>query len=387
MPVTSSRSRIVLVCESTGGGVGKHVLDLAERLPSYDFDVLLVYSSGRADSAFGERVAAHRQYGYQIAKVDAKRAPGLHDLAGLAALRRAVRAFGSPVILHGHSSKGGAIARLAQWRIATHVVYTPNAFYTQNPLLSAAQRRLFGAIELALAAITDRIIVVSRDEYDHALRLGIPSAKLVLIENGVALRSREEIEKLRRRTRDQFGLRDSDSVVGFVGRLAPQKAPDIAVQVFRRLHEQDPSIRVLIVGDGPEASTIRALTEHLGLGEVVRWVPAARGADIMPALDVLLLTSRYEGFPYVLLEALESGCAIVTTRVGGAPDTVTNGENGFIVEGGCVDELADRVLRICTHRPLLETMRLKSRARATAFSVERMVSRTVDVYRSWDGNS
>lgn len=381
------RQRVVLVSEASGGGVGKHVLDLAERLPSHGFDVLLLCALARSEHGFRDRLARHRDFGYRVDTIDVERAPGLRDIAGTAQLRRAILEFGKAHILHGHSSKAGALSRLGRWGRARHVLYTPHAFYTQNPHLGAIGRRLYSFIEYGLSVATDRIISVSRDEYEHARGIGISPGKLVLIENGIVLRSAAEVERMRVRTRHELGVGEHDLVVGFVGRLAPQKAPDVALRTFRLVVDAHPGARMVLAGNGPDADMMRTLIGQLGLAESVRWIPEASGPQLMPAFDIFLLTSRYEGFPYVLLEALDSGCAIVSTRVGGAADTVLPGENGALVDPPSPERLAAAVLQIARNSDLLGAMRRRSRAHANAFSIDRMVARTVDLYRSLNGTA
>jgi glycosyltransferase involved in cell wall biosynthesis len=228
--------------------------------------------------------------------------------------------------------------------------------------------------------------VVSRDERAHALELGLPPRKLVLIENGIDLRVPAEIARARARARAELGLAESDLVVGFLGRLCAQKAPELAVRVFRRVHDAMPAVRPVLVGDGPDGDHVRGLIGELGLEDVVRVVPRALGRDTIPAFDVFLMSSRYEGFPYVLLEALESGCAVVTTQVGGAVDCVEDGVNGFVVqardEDARVEALAARVLAACGDPARLREMRVRSRVRSALFSLDRTISRTVDVYHA-----
>jgi glycosyltransferase involved in cell wall biosynthesis len=378
----SEPMRIVLAAEPTGGGVIRHVLDLAEGLPRRGFRVLLVHARRGIDRTFAERLERRGEFGYETASVEVQRAPGGHDFAATLELRRVIRRFGGADVLHGHSSKAGALARLARWARARRVVYTPHAWYTQNPALGRASRGAYQLIERALATVTDRIISVSRDEAEHAVSLGIGAQKLVLIENGIETWTPEQVARARGAARARLGIAADDVVVGFLGRLAPQKAPDVAVRVFRRLLHERPATRVVLAGDGPDADRVRALMRELGIGDRVIALPVANGPDVIPAFDLFLMTSRYEGFPYVLLEALAAGCAIVTTRVGGVADCVADGVNGSVVDSFDPDSIARAVLAIVNDPHRLAGMRARARERAALFSIDRMLDRTADLYRS-----
>jgi glycosyltransferase involved in cell wall biosynthesis len=374
--------RVVLVCEAAGGGVGKHVLDIAESLPSLGFDVLLVYSARRAEPQFAARLAQHGRHGYRVARVDVDRAPGPRDVAGVLQLRRAVREFGGADILHGHSSKGGALARLARWGCARRVFYTPNAFYAQAPSLPSSVRRLYGLAERALALATDRVITVSSDEMQFARALGIPESKLAVIENGISLRSDADLARDRAAARAALGLADARVVIGFVGRLVPQKSPELAVETFARVHRSHGNAHFLLVGDGPRAPAVaQALARH-GVAGDTTWMRDAVGRDLLPGVDVLLVSSQYEGFSYVMLEGLDAGCAIVATPVGGARDCVVDGSNGEVVAEPTPDALSSAVERLIKSPDTLRAARTVSRARAHNFAIERMIDRLASLYRN-----
>jgi glycosyltransferase involved in cell wall biosynthesis len=382
MRLGSDPMRIVLAAEPTGGGVMRHVLDLAEGLPRRGFKVLLVHARRGIDAAFAGRIERKSEFGYETASVDLQRAPGGHDVAATMALRKVIRAFGGADVLHGHSSKAGALARLGQWSHARRVVYTPHAWYTQNPELGGSSRRAYTLIERALATVTDRIISVSRDEAEHAVSLGIGRRKLVLIENGIESWTPAQVAQRRAATRARLGIAADDVVVGFLGRLAPQKAPEVAVRAVRRILDGRPATRVVFAGDGPEGARVRALISELGLGDRIVMLPVANGPEVIPAFDLFLMTSRYEGFPYVLLEALAAGCAIVTTRVGGVVDCVVDGENGLVVDEVDAEPIARAVLDIVDQPDTLQRMRSASSARAALFTIDRMLDRTAELYRS-----
>ena len=138
----------------------------------------------------------------------------------------------------------------------------------------------------------------------------------------------------------------------------------------------------MLAGDGPDGERVRALLGELGLADRVLMLPVAHGPDVIPAFDLFLMTSRYEGFPYVLLEALAAGCAIVSTRVGGVADCVVDGVNGSVVDALDPDPIARAVLAIVSDPDVLIRMRAAARARSALFSVDRMLDRTAELYRS-----
>jgi glycosyltransferase involved in cell wall biosynthesis len=382
--MTTSREplRVVLVCEAAGGGVGKHVLDVAERLPALGFEVLVVHSTRRAEPDFAERLSRHAEHGYHVARVDVDRAPRPHDVVGTVQLHRAVRAFGGADVLHGHSAKGGALARLARWGCARRVFYTPHAFYAQAPALSVVARRLYGLAEYGLGLATDRVIATSHEERLLARSFGIPDRKLTVIENGIEVRSDGALDRARESARASLGFERAEIAMGFVGRLVAQKAPLIAVETFRRLHLAYPTLRFVLAGDGPDAPAVSAALDEAGLTGHVRWLRGALGRDLLPAVDILLVTSRYEGFSYVMLEALDAGCAIVTTPVGGARDCVVDGRNGTIVSDATPDALAVAARPFIERPESLHSARIVSRARARQFEIGRMLDRLVTLYRS-----
>src|SRR5688572_16421534 len=374
--------QIVLAAEPSAGGVGRHVLDLAEGLPARGFRVLLVHARHGLDPAFSQRLAKRARFGYDATSIDVRHEPGGRDMAATFALRRAIREFGGADVLHAHSSKAGALARLGRWGRARRTVYTAHGWYTQNPELGLGAHTVYRAIEIGLSTMTDAIVSVSKGEAEHAAGIGIPRRKLVVIENGIEPWPAERVAAARRDTRARLGIAENDVVVGFLGRLQSAKAPEVAVRTFRRILDECPDARPVLAGNGPDAELVRATLSELGLAERVRWLTDVSGTDTIPAFDVFLLTSRYEGFPYALLEALSSSCAIVSTRVPGVAECVAHGDNGYVVDGTDAAALAAHVTSLIQDRARLRTMRERSRQRALVYSMDRMLDRTAELYRS-----
>jgi glycosyltransferase involved in cell wall biosynthesis len=204
---------------------------------------------------------------------------------------------------------------------------------------------------------------------------------LTVVQNGIDLRPEADLDRDRATARAILGVSASDRVVGFVGRFVPQKAPALAVETFRHIRREHPNVRFVLIGDGPDSPAVSAALAEAGLASDVRWVRGAVARDLLPAIDVVLVTSHYEGFAYVMLEAIDSGCAIVTTPVGGARDCVVEEGNGTIVMSRTPDALGSAVGRWVDSPDRLNAARTLSRARAQHFALEHMIDRLVTLYR------
>lgn len=252
-----------------------------------------------------------------------RRAVGPWDIAAARALRRIIDRLGPFDVIHGHSSKAGALARLVAPRGAARV-YTPHAFRTMDPTTGRLSRLVYGGVETLLGRfVSDAVIAVSPEEAEHARALGIPASKVHTVING--LTPAPDVD--REAARAALGLRPGDIAAGFVGRLCAQKDPVRFAEAIRLAHARDPRIRGVVLGDGElKAETLsaggEALTIHSGLN----------AREYLPAFDLFVMTSRYEAMPYVLLEALQAGLPIVSTKVGGTSVAVADGENGVLLD-------------------------------------------------------
>jgi glycosyltransferase involved in cell wall biosynthesis len=367
------RVHVMMVLETGGGGAARHVVDLTRGLIDRGYCVTLAYSAKRAEPLFLEEI--HSMPDLQCVRIEMTRDVSVMDLQAARAIRAYMLQFGPFQVVHGHSSKGGALSRLAAIGTATARVYTPHAFVTLNPSLDRARRAIYSRAELALSHLADAIICVSREELDHAVSLGIDPARLYLVPNGVDPLPATDRSVVRRR----LGLEDGQVCIGFVGRLIAQKAVDRLVQAFALVHRRVPSTRLALVGTGSEESALRDLSARLNVSDVTIWLGNAHGRALMAGFDLLALPSVYEGAPYVLLEAAQRGLPIVTTNVGGADQIVADGVTGFLVPRDDTTKFAQSLLRLCSDAAL--------RARMTAAAgsgrprtAQQMIDETLEVY-------
>jgi glycosyltransferase involved in cell wall biosynthesis len=152
------------------------------------------------------------------------------------------------------------------------------------------------------------------------------------------------------------------------------------VAALAKLVEFDSRCVAAIVGSGPLEEPLRDRIDCLGLSRHVRLLGDTVATDVMPAFDCFCLPSRYEGLPYVLLEALAAGLPIVARRVGGVATCVEHGQNGFIVESDSPDDLATVLHRLATDQNRCRELSARSFSKAACLTADRMIDETMAVY-------
>lgn len=372
--------KILQVVESTCTGVGRHVIDLTAGCLARGHAVDLCYSPLRADQQFDEGLRALQgSLGFRAIQLPIRRELAITDILLLNELRSLAA---NNDVVHCHSTKAGLLGRLSSLGVAPSV-YTAHGFLTLSPQMGRVKKTLVGLLERGLARIGAGVIAVSNDEYHHALQLGIPHNRLFVVPNGIqqtlgALRSDQ-----RRFLRELWKIGESDICIGFVGRLCPQKAVGNLLRAVALLTQaKKSSIRLAIVGEGPDRAALETLAVRLNIAGKISWCGAVKGIDAMAAFDIFALPSDYEGLPYVLLEAMLSGVPVVSTRVGGVAEIIEPPKNGLIIPPGQPAALAEGLWALIEDEALRTAMGDNARQMVRTFSVDRMVDATIHVYRS-----
>lgn len=366
--------RVLMVVESAGGGTGRHVLDLSEGLLRRGCDVHVIYSTGRVDAQFLAGLARLPD----VRRLALPMRTSVHpsDWSTVRTVRRYARELGPFDAIHGHSSKGGAVARLAAFGTRAAAFYTLHGLIMMDPGLPRWKWLMYLTIELTLARRTSRVIAVSPEEARAAVRLGFGPSRVVLIPNGV----RELNLTPRAEARRSLGVADDAILVGFVGRLVEQKAPEILIHAIARAVKVVPQARLVIVGDGPLGPPLRRLAEQLQVTDEIHWLGECDARQYLAAFDAFALPSRKEGLPYVILEALAAGLPVVATDSAGVEILVTTGENGTVVPRDDTDAFATALAELLADPERLSRYAAASRRRAERFTVDAMVDRTMAAY-------
>lgn len=374
--------RILLLTECPAHGVGMHVINLAQMLSFYGHEIHLIYSPIRLDQFFQSGLSKMRN-GHAI-PLKMERKPSIRDLQCIKFIRNYLKEHGPFDILHGHSSKGGALLRLAGIGLPGAKIYTPHALITQDPSLSRPKRIFFEWAEKILAKLTDWFIAETDEEAEEVRRLGINSKKIVIIPNGIEAPNLPD----RVTTRARLNLAEDEIVIGFVGRFFTQKGPEIIIQAMASLVQRfkGDEITLVMVGDGELREKLHEMARRLEIAPRVRWMGEVPWELQMPAFDILAVPSLYEGMPYVLIEALFAGLPIVAAKVGGAKLLVDPEVNGYLVPRGDPQSLARALGELIIDPAKRSKFGKASLKKSQFFTLDNMTSKIQSFYYRCNGN-
>ena len=369
------------------GGPALHVAYLTHGLRERGYDTTLVAGSLARGEDSMEFVA--RELGIEATHLPELRrdiAP-IRDLQATLRLAQLIRRL-RPDILHTHTAKAGAVGRTAASLVGDArppiVVHTFHGHVLRGyfgPRLSYG----FRLLERWLAKRTDALVAVSPEVRDELVRLGVaPAEKFTVVRVGIELGERVAGIDGREETRRLLGIADESFTVGWVGRMTGVKRTSDVLLAFKRLRERGVDAVLCMIGDGPERGQLERRAHELGIMKRTLFLGyQEQVAPYYAALDAMILPSGNEGTPVSAIEALAAGRPVVATRVGGLPDVVREGEDGFLVSPGDVDELADRLERLAADEELRRRMGEAGRERVLPrYSVERLIDDVDALYRS-----
>lgn len=296
----------------------------------------------------------------------------LHPSRDAVAIRDAYRLIRQlhPSLVHAHSSKAGLVARLAARTAGVPSVFTAHGWaFTEG---APQGRRLIALVSESLAAHwSARIICVSCYDRNLALRYRIaPPERLVTIYNGVA-----DVD-------EGLWARPSDGNPVRATMVARFSRPKDQLALVRAASQLAGPWELQLVGDGELLPQAKRQAERLGLHECIRFLGSRSDVpELLARSQVFVLASNYEGLPITIIEAMRAGLPVVASKVGGVPELVTDGDNGFLVPRGDVSALAHALQTLIDDPSLRERMGRRSRDRYLAeFTLERMIEQTERVY-------
>jgi glycosyltransferase involved in cell wall biosynthesis len=354
--------RVLIVCQATAGGVAVCVRDLVGAAVGRGYYVTVACPSE------GELATLVQDQGAVWERLEMRRSPHPSDIIAAARVRRLAQ---SHSLVHLHSSKAGAVGRLALASLGRRrppSVFTPHGW---SWLVGGWLAPVYRLIERMMLALTSAVVAVSEEERSSGqAALGPLAARIQVNVNGV--------DVSRFRPQGLVAPRTDDPLVVSVGRLCHQRAPDIAVAALALM--RTPAVRLRLVGDGKDRTGIEDQARASSLADRVEM--AGFRPDPAPdfrAADVVIVPSRYDGMALVLLEAMACGAAIVATRVAGA--SALDGA-GIVVPAEDPQSIADAVDALLDDPDRRRLLGCAARTRVVdQYSLQRSLDGTLGLWR------
>lgn len=354
------------------GGAPQHVLSILRGLRSRIQVELAVGCEGQLSEAA-------RREGFPVHVVPhlVRSVRPWEDLAATRSFRKLLQDR-RPDLVHAHTFKAGAVARLAGFMEGVPTIYTPHGwrFMPGSPKL---WKWIGPGVERVLGRLAARVVCVSEYEKRLALELGVvPEEKLVVIANGIPELPMGMQGGERTKTRREHG--EAIRAV-MVGRFEAPKDQATLLRALARV--ADVNITLEFVGDGPMRRSTENLAEALGLRNRVRFLGERNDVpELLSEADLFILSSWFEGLPLALLEAMRSGLPVIASRVGGVTEAVIDGVTGILVPPGDPEALARALARMAASpRERVEMGQAGRRLFVARFREERMLVEIEALYK------
>jgi glycosyltransferase involved in cell wall biosynthesis len=305
----------------------------------------------------------------------------VRDLQALFAIWKLLKRE-KPPIVHTHTYKAGVLgcwaAKMAGVPIIIHTPHGHIFFGHFSPLVTG----FFMMIERLTAAIVDRMVALTAGERRDYIACSVANPeKMVTIHSGVNIDRFMKLKVNIEGKKRSLGLNTEFPVVGTVGWLLPIKGPIYLLRAMAEVWQNHPDIHLVYVGKGDLEEDVKREASRTGVSDKVKFLGWRDDIpEIMQILDVFVLPSLNEGMGRVLLEAMASGKPIVASNVGGIPDLVKDGQNGFLVRPGDVNGLSLAIKKLIEDKELRVKMGAKGRTMAQSYGVEEMIRKIDDLY-------
>jgi glycosyltransferase involved in cell wall biosynthesis len=362
---------ILHVFRAPVGGLFRHVLDLTREQTARGHRVGLIADSRTGGTRGNDALRLlEPSLKLGLTRIPMRRHANPGDLFALAhVVRRAAQAQAD--VVHGHGAKGGAYARLSFGTKRAVRAYTPHGgslLYGHDTLAG----KFYLATERLLMLRGDLFLFESAYSADiFRGKIGNPRGLVRIVHNGV---SQAEFKPI--------VTKPHATDLVFMGELRPVKGIDVLLDAIARLREAGRTVTATLVGDGPERDALQAQVENLGLANIVHFRPAMPGYEALTLGRIMVVPSRAESLPYVVLEAAAGAKPLITTNVGGIPEIYGSLSNTLIPPLNSA-ALAQAIGRALDHPDVMADITRKLRQQVQAsFSVETMVDGVLAAYQT-----
>lgn len=287
-------------------------------------------------------------------------------------------------LVHVHTPVASFLTRLACRNIENvQVLYTAHGFH----FFKGAPKRnwaIYYTLEKLVARWTDGIITMNEEDYHSAKRLKLRTNNAIYKIHGIGL----DLNKFRPQTgekkvqlRREYGYGTEEFILIYVGELSYRKNQDLLIEAVSRIKEEIPQIKLLLVGDGERMNEYKEMVTKLGVKKNVELLGYRKDIQqLMTISDVAISTSRQEGLPVNVMEAMATGLPLIVTDCRGNRDLVYSGENGFVVGVNDVNACAESIVNLYHSIDLRNEFAEKNREYIQRYSLNQVLNEMKEIY-------
>jgi len=288
-----------------------------------------------------------------------------------------------PHIVHTHTSKAGILGRWAACACRVPVIiHTPHGHVFWG-YFGKVKTGVFIVLEMITALITDSLVMLTeREKNDHIAYHIAPPGKYDVIHSGINLKCFQDGRKKSSHMKKVLKIKGNIPIVGTVGRCTAIKGQEYFVEAAAKVREQFPTCIFVILGDGDDRLFLETMAHKEGLAEHIIFTGWRNDvAEIMSTFDVFVLPSLNEGMGRAIVEAMVMEKPIVASNVGGIPDLVISGVNGYLVPPGNSSALAEKIIELLDDETTRVQMGKSGGTMASCYSAESMVEKLDRLYK------
>ena len=328
-----------IIGNASFGGMEKYIINFITHLPSDEFKITFICPY---ESAF---TTSLHELGHKVYITPITDDPTWRSVQLAAEVTR----LHEIDVLHAHMPKAHVLAGLA-------------GCLTHKPVVATVHGMDVTSFEFGITRqVGSHLITNCQESYGQALGLGVPAERVSLIQNGVDIQLFTPGER-NNDLRHWVDIPDDTPLIGFAGRLAYEKGPDLFLRAAQEIHCSRPDVHFVVIGYGAMQEELIKMRSKLSLEKHVHFIGwQTNMQDIYRSLDLLVHSSRSDGTSLVLLEAMACGCPVVALDVGGVREVVENDDTGILAPAGDWEGIAVRVLELIVSKKRLKTMGITAR--------------------------
>ena len=362
------------------GGAQKITLMTLERLPRERYELGLVSGPQGLLVDWANRIPSVTRVWVPSLVREAR---PIKDLIALIKMWRVFRRE-RPLLVHTHCPKAGILGRWAARLAGVPFIFHTAHGFGFNDFQRTIVRKFYVWLERITSKITTEHVFVSYENAEKAEKLGLTRrGEWILSRSGIDIDEYKQPGARRTKVRE-WGISEDKIIVGMVACFKPEKSPADFVDIAARVLKSTDRVHFVMIGDGELRSSVEARIRHHAIEQhitLLGWQSIEVMPEIYRNLDILVLTSLWEGLPRVFAEAMASGLPIVATSVGGAREAVIDGQTGYLFQPHDVEGMASAVLKLITAPDLRQSMGSKGKERVVEFDVRAAIADLESEYR------